>query len=97
MKARAKAWNRVLWGVLFTTGHKHHEPVLIGALWARDLGGVPYQGEPTRTLLFTSRAAARAWCASKLEIWRAGRSKGDFVLRWRVRPVRVRETVRVVK
>lgn len=69
--------------------------MLIGNLWAAELRGEPYPGEPTRALLFCTREHARAWCADTLRKWRDGRQRDDIVARWTVRPVRVRETVQV--
>ena len=86
-------WNRLLWGVEFTGSRPDDEPMLIGAMWATDVRGEPYPGEPSRALLFSARAQARAWCAGTLRKWRDGRSPDDIVSKWRVRPVRVRETV----
>ena len=86
-------WNRLLWGVLFS-GLRGEEQILIGGTWAMDLGGNPYPGEPTRALLFQTRKQARAWCAEKRREW-STLQRDDCVARWRVRPVRVRETVKV--
>lgn len=87
-------WDRLLWGVQFT-GSSTKDQMLIGGLWAADLGGAPYLGEPTRALLFCTRQQARDWCAQKMSRWRDHRQPDDIVTRWRVRPVRVRETVRI--
>ena len=90
-----RRWDRALWGVHFTGANKNESPMLIGDLWATDLGGSTYPGEPTRALLFCTRAQARAWCAETLLQWRNGRQRDDSVARWMVKPVRVRETVLV--
>ena len=84
-------WDRALWGVEFTS---YDESMLIGRVWAQELASsATYPGEPTRALLFTTREFARRWCAEKMRGWR---DNGDStVRRWRVRPVRVRETVQV--
>ena len=95
LEAPVRRWNRLLWGVVFTTGPADREPMLIGGLWAADLGGEPYAGEPTRALLFCTRQQARAWCADTMRKWRDGRQRDDIVARWTVRPVRVRETVQI--
>lgn len=95
LEAPVRRWNRLLWGVVFSSGPADREPMLIGGLWAADLGGEPYAGEPTRALLFTTRGAARQWCAKTMAKWREGRQRDDCVSRWRVRAVRVRETVQV--
>lgn len=91
-----RRWDRLLWGVHFSSGHISEDaPMLIGSLWAADMLGTPYPGEPTRALLFRTRREARAWCAETLIKWRDGRQRDAIVMRWMVRPVRVRETVRV--
>lgn len=95
LEAPVSRWNRLLWGVVFTTGPADRDPMLIGGLWAADLGGEPYAGEPTRALLFCTRQQARAWCADTMSKWRDGRQRDDIVARWTVRPVRVRETVQI--
>lgn len=87
-----RRWDRRLWGVEFSGSRTDDAPMLIGRLWALDLGGNPYHGEPTRALLFCTRQHARTWCAETMLKWRDG---GDIVRRWLVRPVRVRETVQV--
>jgi hypothetical protein len=91
----SNCWDRLLWGVEFTGSRDDDEPMMLGRIWAHDWASTPYPGEPTRALLFTSRDAARKWCAKTMAEWREGRSRDDVVARWRVRPVRVRETVRV--
>lgn len=88
-------WHRLLWGVAFESMGGDHDAMLIGSLWADDLKSIRYEGEPTRALLFCTRAQARAWCAKKMAGWREGRTARDPVMTWRVRPVRVRETVQV--
>lgn len=85
---------RLLWGVLFTGADPRDAPMLLSEAWCparRELPTLP--GVPTRALLFCTRAQARDWCAAKQQEWHARR---DFVRRWRVKPVRVRETVEVV-
>lgn len=88
-----RRWDRLLWGVHFIGSARDKTPMLIGGLWADDLGGKPYAGEPTRALLFCTRAQARDWCAETMRKWRDGRHRDDCVTRWALRPVRVRETV----
>lgn len=90
-----RRWHRLLWGVAFESVAGDHDAMLIGSLWADDLKSIRYEGEPTRALLFCTRAQARAWCAKKMAGWREGRTASDPVMTWRVRPVRVRETVQV--
>jgi len=94
LQQRVRRWDRRLWGVEFS-GLRSEPPMLIGRLWGADLGGEPYPGEPTRALLFTTRELARQWCAATMAKWRDGRQRDDCVSRWRVRAVRVRETVHV--
>ena len=85
-------WDRRLWGIAFRGAEKERS-ILLGARWATP---VPprYDGEPSRALLFTSRAAARRWCAAKQATY-AGRT--DACAQWRFTPVRVREVVRPCK
>ena len=91
-----RRWDRLLWGVEFSSGSRMSAPMLIGRLWATEwASSTPYPGEPTRALLFTTRELARKWCAETMSKWRDGRQHDDCVSRWRVRAVRVRETVRV--
>lgn len=87
-----RRWDRRLWGVVFSGSIPGGKPTLIGGLWAADLGGKPYPGEPTRALLFCNRQQARSWCADTMAKWSVGDS---IVRRWRVRPVRVREMVQI--
>jgi hypothetical protein len=93
VQRRVRRWDRALWGVEFTGSRTDDAPMLIGRLWAHEwASSAPYPGEPTRALLFTTREFARQWCAETMLKWRDGDS---IVRRWRVRPVRVRETVQV--
>ena len=84
-------WTRNFWGIEHTT--KERTRVLLGRLW-HNMTPHNYDGEPTRALLFTTRKAAREWCIQE-------RAKfvnhSDTYAYWRFRPVRVRETVRVVR
>jgi hypothetical protein len=70
-------------------------PVLIGGLWHDEarMFGAGYAGEPTRALLFCNRREARHWCAETNRRWQA--TNDPIQQSWRVRPVRVRETVQV--
>lgn len=92
---QVRHWDRLLWGVEFTGLRSDDAPMLIGRLWAADWAtttSMSYPGEPTRALLFTTRKLARQWCAETMAKW----SDGDSIVRrWRVRVVRVRETVQV--
>ena len=82
-------WDRRLWGVTrdkngpLGTGWHHREIEF-------------YDGEPCRPLLFTSRAAARCWCAQKHASY-ADRPVGDICRAWRFRAVRVRERITVTR
>lgn len=95
--AGARRWDRLLWGVLFTGAMADDPPMIIGGPWhdeSRHFGFYP--GEPMRALLFCNRAEARSWCADTMRKWRSDcRQPDDVVARWKVRPVRVRETVQV--
>lgn len=81
------AWDRRLWGVEWS--HKG-ETMLIGQAWA-ELYPSRYAGEPSRPLLFTTRAVCRARCAEKQASYS---DRTDFVAKWRFRPIRVRETAK---
>ena len=88
----AKPWRRKLWGVVHVT--PGCGPLLIGSLWLPPAQrGVPYADEPTRPLLFVRRAAARAYVRAENAKYRA---RSDMLRRWRMRVVRVVETVREV-
>ena len=82
-------WRRNLWGVEFRSGRTVDAPLLLGTAWNKPRPG-EYPGEPTRALLFVSRATARAWCKAKLAQY-AGRT--DSCALWRFQAIRVRETV----
>lgn len=93
--AKVRGRDRMLWGVVRTTPLSR--PILIGETWHKDSGRpwtARHNGEPMRALLFTTRRAARDWCAAKNAAYRS-HPIDDVVHAWRVRPVRVRETVRV--
>lgn len=88
-------WNKLLWGVEFT-GRKG-ERMLIGECWSDTSNATRHDGEPTRALLFCTRAQAREWCADENRKWRERAQLVPIVSKWRVRPVRVRETVVIVE
>ena len=85
-KSINKHWDRLLWGVVL---HSQADPMLLSALWHEAEFG-EYEGEPSRALLFCTRAQVRAWCKK----WNAKETAYGTSVRWRVSPVRVRETVR---
>lgn len=88
------SWDRRLWGVVVSTNARDSTPFLIGEAWDEELRNRQLRDDgPSRALLFTTRAAARAWCARQHAEWRAGRRPHDPVAKWRARPVRVREQV----
>ena len=59
-------WDKKLWGILFTGADG--ESMLLGNIWHDE--GSPYPGEPTRALLFQTRAQAREWHANQRWSWR---------------------------
>lgn len=90
-----RTWDRLLWGVELSS-LAHEQPLLIGTLWHDFPPGAARSGEPTRTLLFVTRTAARDWCRAKMHSY-ADRPKSDPCRRWQFRPVRVREVVALVR
>lgn len=83
-----KPWDRALWGIVFTSDKTLSGPVLVGRVWhhAANVGWAAYPGEPTRPLLFNTRAQARGEC-------RELRQKCAGLPAWKFRPVAVRELV----
>lgn len=95
---KARPWVTLRWGVTFQSRNTPHEPpILIGRLWTSDgLTDVKYPDyEPGRALLFHRRHQARTWCAAKNAGY-AAYPEGHICRAWRMRVVRVRETVTVV-
>lgn len=80
-------WDRKLWGVEFFDV-RDRLPIL-GTTWG-GTGSSQYEGEPTRALLFSSRAAARGWCAKERAKYA---ERIDSCRHWRFRPIRVRERI----
>jgi hypothetical protein len=82
-------WDRLLWAVKMYPPVGVESPYLLG-----EVGDAtrPAQAAhvPMRILLFTARRDAREWCRAHNATWRA---RSDSLRKWRVRPVRVRETV----
>ncbi len=83
-------WNRLLWGVKFSSGMKSDEPMLISTAWMIPMPKSPYDGAPSRPILFTTRAQARAWCKSRMETYK---HRSGCCTKWKFQPVRVREIV----
>lgn len=83
-------WNNLRWGIEFYGADG--KPIMIGSLWLNQTPH-PYPGEPQRALLFMTRKQARDFCAERHAIF-AGWPYG--CKQWRLKPVRVRETVRKV-
>ena len=82
---------RALWAVALRTSScrsKLSKPILIGDTW-HAVTAPKYAGEPIRCLLFRTRKLAKAWCLMATR-------KHARHSHWRFRPVRVRETIRVV-
>ena len=88
--AKVRPWRKLLWAV--ETYSPLSRPHLIGRLW-HDSTPKPYDGEPTRALLFCTRKDARAYCRAEHDKYRG---RQDCCADWRFRPVRVLETVRKV-
>ena len=80
-------WNKKLWGVEFSSPRS--KPTLVGRSWYLPQTE-PYKGEPTRALLFCTRATAREWCRITQAKYA---SRADVCKDWRFRPVRVTEKV----
>jgi hypothetical protein len=85
------SWDRLLWGVEFVG--QRGKPMLIGTSWMNPPPASHYIGEPTRPILFCTRAQAREWCNTKM---REYAHRKDSLALWRFRPVRVREVVKKV-
>ena len=85
------SWNRLFWGVMFTGAS--NESFLLGDAWCKTRP-YPTTEMPSRALLFRTRQHARDWCRSNMSHW-AQYPDGDPVRKWRVSPVRVRESVEV--
>lgn len=93
--ADPRGWSRQLWGVVLTSGDGDERPMLIGSLWHHgELRRAQYTGEPPRALLFMTRQEARTWCAERQAEYET-RPDTDPTRYWRLRPVRVRETVQI--
>lgn len=85
---------RLLWGVTITSPFELvSRPHLLWRGWHGD-ATVAYPGEPNRPLVFSTRAAARAWCRAKHTKYRLS---SDTCAQWRFREVRVRERYEPIK
>lgn len=92
IEGRPRAWDHLYWGVLFKNHDPAEAPILLGEGWAESRPW-SFAGEaPPRALQFRTRRAAQAWCNERNRAWR---TRNDILRHWRVRPVRVRETVRM--
>ena len=75
-------WGRTRWAIEMNS--KSCDSMIIGVAWHKIMPPA-YEGEPSRPLLFCTRAQARKWyVAKKIECLRHSPD-------WRFRPVRVRE------
>lgn len=93
------SWHRLLWGIEhYSVAPSDERVMLLGAGWMKEtrISRPAYYGEPLRALLFTTRAAARAWCAAENARYRAY-PEGHICRDWRVRVVRVVERVEKVE
>lgn len=79
-------WDRVQWAVEMRSKSCKPDGMLIGVAWHK-ITPPTYEGEPSRPLLFRTRAQARKWCAAKAI--ECSRHSPD----WRFRPVKVRELI----
>src|SRR3990167_7699530 len=89
----ARGWNRTFWGVEFTSSLADENPLLLGSFWRKEKT-IPYPDEPTRPMLFCTRAAARKWCKEQMD---KNSKRTDCLADWKFRPVKVREQVYVMK
>ena len=87
-----REWNRTFWGVKFTSS-LDDSPILLGSIWRVEKYS-PFPDEPTRPMLFRTRAAARKWCKEQMD---KNSKRTDHLADWKFRPVKVREQVYAVK
>jgi hypothetical protein len=91
-----RAWRALRWGIAFTSGTG--SSFLLAEWWhdgyrnRRPL----IDGETPRCLLFHTRATARTWCETENAKW-AKYPQGDTCRSWRVRPIRVVDSVAPVR
>lgn len=79
-----------LWGVVLVA--PGCPPQILGAIWQDERPIAFRKSEPPRALLFCSRKQADKWCRDRKARMREADGRD-----WDFRPVRVRETVEVVK
>lgn len=70
---------------------RFEQSILLGDAW-HSVRPMHYLGEPTRALIFWSRRQARVWCAAAHKRYS---DRPDDCRRWKFRPVKVRETLRL--
>ena len=89
-----KRSERLLWGVLLkgSMDEKPSGPLYAG--WAKHPMNKHYVGEPAHALLFEARSQARYWCREQHDKYRG---RNDCCAKWRFRPVRIRETLTVIR
>lgn len=94
MTAAVKPWDRLLWGIVFTSKgiYPSDPPALIGGGWDTREGSDRPSSEPSRPVLFRTRKQAADWCRERNAMWK----KNNRPLGWHVKPVRVREVVSVL-
>ena len=84
--------SRLLWAVMFWDGSPDGRPHLCFGGWHPEMHE-RYQMEPSRLVAFRTRKAARTFADANTARWK---QRSDFVNKWRMRVVRVRETVTVI-
>lgn len=82
---------RVFWGVSFTNAKGERIEPLFGS-WHDSMLTPRYDGEPSRAVLFRTRAQAREWCRAERARYEG---RQDCCVKWRFTPVRVTETQQV--
>jgi hypothetical protein len=83
------SWDRLLWGVVLWD--HYDKPLFLGSAWDRS-PKAGHADEPSRTLLFNTRASARVWCKERND---KNKLREDCCKHWHFQPVRVREIVKV--
>jgi hypothetical protein len=93
---RIRPWDRVLWGVTMRNVRLDERHTLLGRGWITGTLPAAYAGEASRCGLFTTRAAARAWCRLQHQKYRDNYHDGHTCRDWRFVPIHVRERVSVI-